>query len=29
MKSIMVCAKFENENIWQTILLKNLWYPNK
>ena len=29
MTSIKLCAKFETEQIWTTILLKNLWYPNK
>jgi hypothetical protein len=29
MTSIKLCANFETEGIWQMILLKNLWYPNK
>jgi hypothetical protein len=29
MKSIKLCANFEMEEIWQMILSKNLWCPNK
>jgi hypothetical protein len=29
MKSIKLCANFEMEEIWQTILLKNWWCLNK